>query len=71
MSLKVNISPEEALSYRTPMKVCNVCVHHDDTAFAVCPRCDSCMEYDYQNFCNCCGQALNWRGYSKACVLCR
>lgn len=71
MSLKVNVSPEEALSYRTPMKVCCVNVHRDGNAFAVCPRCESCMEYDYQNFCNCCGQALNWQDYSKACVLYR
>ena len=38
-------------------------------SFPVCPRCQLTMEREYQSYCDRCGQALDWKGFSKALVI--
>ena len=38
-------------------------------AFVICPRCQLTIEREYQSFCDRCGQALNWSGFSRALVI--
>ena len=47
-----------AFTYRTPKSVTKVRIHRDRNCFAVCPRCNNSIEYEYQLFCGCCGQHL-------------
>lgn len=62
----------EALSYRSPMRVTTV--HRLNlsswtTTFPICPRCQQIVAREYQDFCNQCGQALSWKGFSKAKII--
>lgn len=54
--VKPRIDPRE---YRKPMTVTKW-NHYSDSDFAVCPRCDTAMDYDYVRFCIHCGQRLSW-----------
>ena len=45
-------------TFRAPKPVTKVRIHRDRNLYAVCPRCDNSMEYEYQLYCNCCGQHL-------------
>lgn len=68
----VIIDFEEAVSYRTPAPVSAIrCFRSLSgvTCFPVCPRCLTTMEREYQTYCDRCGQALDWRGISKAIVI--
>lgn len=59
-------------SFREPMPVTQIrCFHflHGLTTFPVCPRCGSTMEREYQAYCDCCGQYLDWRDFPKATIL--
>ena len=49
-----------AFTYRIPKYVTKVRIHRDRNCFAVCPRCSNSIEYEYQLFCGCCGQHLEW-----------
>ena len=63
---------EEALQYRTPMRVREIMVFPDmrgRPAFAVCPRCGITMEREYMSYCDRCGQCLNWRDFKKAAII--
>ena len=70
---KLNITPRTVFcellfspTFRLPMRVTVVYVYRNGYAFPCCPRCKSGMEYEYQFFCNRCGQRLNWRNFSHA-----
>ena len=41
-------------------------IYRDRNMYAVCPRCDNAMEYEYQLYCNHCGQHLEWSKYDEA-----
>ena len=59
----------DAVSYRTPMPVCRYRVEPgllSPSRYAVCPRCGEAIEFDYQHFCGCCGQMLDWTDYEHA-----
>ncbi len=67
-----DISPEVAVSFRTPMAVTAVRSYktgRSSTIYPICPRCGITMEHEYQSYCDRCGQALNWRRFSKAKVI--
>ena len=49
-----------AFTYRIPKSVTKVRIHRDRNCFAVCPRCNNSIEYEYQLYCGCCGQHLEW-----------
>lgn len=62
----------ETYSYRTPMLVTVVRSFPDCPqlfTYPVCPRCRKTMEREYQSYCDRCGQALDWRYFSKAIVI--
>ncbi len=63
-----HIDPDEAVSYRTPMRVISVmrfnCIV-ETTLYPVYPR---TMEREYKTFCDRCGQALSWASLSSAKV---
>lgn len=37
--------------------------------FPLCPHCHSLIEREYMKFCDCCGQALNWKGYNHSKIV--
>ena len=62
------VAVKKKLSYRQPMSVSQKCVYRDGNSFAVCPRCSRVVEVEFQAFCGCCGQALNWSAFENASV---
>lgn len=50
-------------TYRWPWKVKVVFSYRWGAEFPKCPRCGATMEREYQLFCDCCGQRLNWSGF--------
>lgn len=55
-----------AHTFRIPKPVTKVRIYRDRNMYAVCPRCDNAMEYEYQLYCNHCGQHLEWSKYDEA-----
>ena len=47
-------------TYRLPRTVTTVRIYRDENIFSVCPRCDVCIEREYQGYCHQCGQYLDW-----------
>ena len=47
-------------TYRLPRTVTAVRIYRDENIFSVCPRCDVCIEREYQGYCHQCGQCLDW-----------
>lgn len=70
MSLKLVTTPPrekpalrglaEAVSYRIPRAVTQVCLHTGGDSYPICPRCDSSLDREYIGFCDRCGQRLEW-----------
>lgn len=56
----------EKLLYREAMQVTEMIISGDGYTYPVCPRCDNSFEYEYQFYCDRCGQKLNWKGYKRA-----
>ena len=66
----VQYSPDHsAESFRTPMRVNEIHLHRNNTAFSVCPRCRITLEREYQSYCDRCGQALDWKYFRKALIV--
>ena len=62
----------QAAGYRLPMPVTSVRYYPaspDLSTFPICPRCNLTMEREYQSFCDRCGQALDWKRFSKARII--
>ena len=55
-----------APSYRIPKTVKKIYVYPDNCFFGVCPRCNNSIDREYQTFCNCCGQRLDWSKLDEA-----
>ena len=47
-------------TYRLPRTATAVRIYRDKNIFSVCPRCDVCIEREYQGYCHRCGQYLDW-----------
>ena len=47
-------------TYRLSRTVTAVRIYRDENIFSVCPRCDACIEREYQGYCHRCGQYLDW-----------
>ena len=63
---------DEILAFRSPMRVSTIRAFRFSsglTIFPICPRCQTTMEREYQSYCDRCGQALDWRGFTKAMVI--
>lgn len=39
-------------TYRLPKTVTAVRIYRDENVFSVCPRCDVCIEREYQGYCH-------------------
>ena len=61
-----NISVDDAISYRIPISVTHILVLCNGTSFPVCPRCGITIDREYMNFCDHCGQRLEWKRFSYA-----
>lgn len=48
------------LGFRQALPVTEVRLFRDGWTYPVCPRCKITMEREYQNFCDRCGQRLDW-----------
>ena len=65
-------SDRDPATYRIPQPVTAVrCYPSCPELFTypLCPRCGLAMEREYQRFCEHCGQALDWNGFSKALIV--
>jgi hypothetical protein len=58
------------LQYRKPTMPTSYALIGETDFYYRCPRCQGILDREYVSYCNCCGQALAWRGIKKA-VLCR
>lgn len=58
-----------AIQYRLPLPVKEIIIFADGNEYPVCPRCDKSMPREYMNFCDRCGQRLDWRAYDTAAVV--
>lgn len=68
MSLKVDVcrsfgqlTAKQACSYRLPRQVTRFIPHPGGLMFPLCPRCSRCLDREYLQYCNCCGQRLSWK----------
>lgn len=52
--------------YRTKMAVAEIMIFPDGNRYYVCPRCNVTMEREFMNFCDRCGQCLDWAEHKKA-----
>ena len=69
---QAHVELDTALSFRTPMRVLSVrrySARPELSTYPLCPRCNLPMEREYQHFCDHCGQALSWKGFSRATVI--
>ena len=55
----------QGILYRTPLKICEVRLY-GTARYPVCPRCQCTLDREYQNYCDRCGQALDWREFDQA-----
>ena len=62
------IDPEEA-AYRLPLTVQKILVFPNGDSYPVCPKCDVTLEREYMNFCDRCGQKLDWKEFGRAEVV--
>ena len=70
--LLITSAVQRELVYRRPMPVTQVrCYRYAAglTGFPLCPRCKMAMEREYQNFCDRCGQRLDWGKYGQATLI--
>lgn len=66
---ETSIDPNEAVSYRRPRRVTETLVLPSGSAYPICPRCRTSIEREYMNYCDRCGQALEWKYYRKATIV--
>lgn len=59
-------------SYRSGMCVRELMIFdssYPETSYYVCPRCGITMEREFMQYCDRCGQCLDWRQYRRATVI--
>lgn len=59
-------SHNESISYRMPLQVTEIFMAIDGEHFPVCPRCNVTLERELVNYCERCGQKLDWLNYRKS-----
>ena len=62
---KRNLSNPSFELYRTPMLVSQCSCRKNGDVFPICPRCDMALERSYQQYCDRCGQALDWSLFAQ------
>lgn len=59
-----------AISYRIARPVTQQLYYPSmDSCFSICPRCDMAIEREYMQFCDRCGQKLNWEQLENAEII--
>jgi len=61
-----------ALTYRWPMRVWQLMVFsnaRNEDSYYVCPRCGITMEREFMDYCDRCGQCLDWTMHAQAKVI--
>lgn len=58
----------DAVTYRVPLLVTKV-MAYANTTYPVCPRCAMSLDREYMNFCDRCGQKLNWIFFEYARII--
>lgn len=65
--------PQKQISLRIPMPVTQIqyyyCGYNGYTTYPICPHCGITLDREYQSYCDRCGQALEWKSFSKATIL--
>ena len=56
----------QAISYRIPLPIREICVRGYHHSFPVCPRCAQTLDREYMAFCDRCGQRINWKTLPQA-----
>ena len=59
----------DPVSYRLPLPITEVVVLKSGSCYPRCPRCELSIDREYRNFCDRCGQRLEWREFAlgKVC----
>ena len=65
-SSKTPLSEISAQNFRIPLTVTHVYVSCKGSIFPICPRCLCSLEFEYQTYCDRCGQCLSWNKYDSA-----
>lgn len=52
------------VQFRTPKTVSELMIFRD-TSFFVCPQCGITLEREFMNYCDRCGQCLDWKNYKN------
>ena len=60
----------DAMSYRLPLSIKEKYVLANHDSYPICPRCNISLDREYVQYCDRCGQHLDWRDYNKA-TICR
>lgn len=59
---------DEAITYRAPLLVAEVYRYQNGDTYPVCPRCNRCLDREYVQYCDRCGQRLDWRKINNVAV---
>lgn len=62
-------SLQNELSFRRPLSVTQVYVFRQGGAYPICPQCGISLEREFQNFCDRCGQRLDWKQFKHAQII--
>ena len=54
----------DPVSYRLPLPITEVVVLKSGSCYPRCPRCELSIDREYMNFCDRCGQRLEWREFA-------
>lgn len=55
-----------AALYRIPLPVTEIMVFLHGESYPVCPRCNCTIGREYMNYCDRCGQCLDWTAFDFA-----
>lgn len=53
----------ETIAYRVPSMVTETKAYRNGEQYPVCPRCRITLDREYMNYCDRCGQRLDWQQY--------
>lgn len=69
MSKKTLFLAQNELNFRKPLPVTQIYVFRRDGSYPVCPQCAISLEREFQNFCDRCGQRLDWKQFKNAQII--
>lgn len=65
----MKVEAEDPASFRKPLAVLQLLQLENGTIFPVCPRCRCSLDREYMNYCDRCGQHLNWKRLRHAEII--